>query len=64
MVYVQEPVSAEDQVGVEEQVGEAPTTPTTKSRAWIWIIVVLVILAIIGAILFGKKKSRHKNYGF
>jgi len=65
LVYIQEPVSAEEQAGVEEQVGEVPTTtPETKSKTWIWIVVILVVLAIAAAILFGKKQSKHKNYGF
>ena len=65
LVYIQEPVSAEDQAGVEEQVGEVPTTTSeTKSKTWIWVIVILVVLAIAAAILFGKKQSKHKNYGF
>ena len=64
LVYIQEPVSAEDQEQVSEEVGEVPTTPTTKSKTWIWVIAILVVLAIAAAILFGKKQARHKNYGF
>ena len=65
VVYIQEPVSAEEQEQVSEEVGEVPTTSTTaKSKTWIWIIVVLVVLAIAVAILFGRKQTRHKNYGF
>ena len=65
VVYIQEPVSAEDQVGVTEGAGETPTTPEkAKSKAWIWVIVVLVALAIVWAIFSGKKQSRRKNYGF
>ncbi|MEK6823729.1 MAG: hypothetical protein AABY06_01720 [Nanoarchaeota archaeon] len=65
VIYIQEVVVAEEQAGVEEQAGTGTTTPTTaKSKAWIWIVAGLVVLAIIGAILFGSKKSRHKNYGF
>ena len=64
LVYIQEEVPAEEQKEVEEQVGEGTTSTSAKSKAWIWIIVVLAVLAIAGAILFGKKQSRHKNYGF
>ena len=64
LVYIQEAVSAEEQAGVGEQVGEVPTTSETKSKTWIWVIVILVVLAIAAAILFGKKQSKHKNYGF
>lgn len=65
VVYTQEPVSAEDQEGVEEQVGEEGAIPEkAKPKTWLWVVVVLVVLAIAGAILFGKKKARHKNYGF
>ena len=64
VVYVQEAVSPEDQVGVEEQVGEGTTPEKAKSKAWIWVIVVLVVLAIVWAIFSGKKQSRRKNYGF
>jgi len=64
LVYIQEPVSAEDQEQVTEEVGEVPTTSTAKSKTWIWIIAGLVVLAILAAILFGKKQTRHKNYGF
>ena len=65
LVYIQEAVSAEDQEAVEEQVGEEGTpTTTAKSKAWIWVVVVLAVLAILGAILFGKKNSKRKNYGF
>ncbi len=66
VIYIQEPVSAEEQAGVEEQAGTEATTPTTaaKSKAWIWIVVVLAVLVIAGAVFFGKRKSRFKNYGF
>ena len=64
LVYIQEPVSAEDQEQVTEEVGEVPTTSTAKSKTWIWVVVVLVVLAIAAAILFGKKQTRRKNYGF
>ncbi len=65
VIYVQEPVSAEDREAVEEQVGEEATTPTTaKSKAWIWIVVVLAVIVIVGAIFYSKKKTRFKNYGF
>ena len=64
VVYIQEPVSAEEQAGVEEEVGEGALPTGAKSKTWIWVVLILVVLAIIGAILFGKKQSKHKNYGF
>ncbi len=63
VVYIQEPVPAEEQAGVEEQAGTEATTPA-KSKAWIWIVVVLAVIVIVGAIFYSKKKTRFKNYGF
>ncbi len=62
LVYIQEEVPAEEQVPVEEGVGEAAPTEK-KSKAWIWVLIVVLAVLIIWAIL-AKKKSRFKNYGF
>lgn len=66
VVYIQEPMSAEEQEAVEEQVTQegAAAPETGKSNTWIWIVAGIVVLGIIGAAVFGRKKSRYKNYGF